>query len=188
MTRDKHIPAKERILLAAHDLFYRQGIRATGIDRIIADSGVTKVTLYRHFPSKNELVRAFLDYRHTRWMEWFKSTIKRHGQNIDALVPTLMDWFQGEDFRGCAFINTVGELATDFPEVVDLARRHKEAMTAAIFDLLPAMHNRDLIAHALGIAVDGAIVRVQYGQRPEDTANALTEIIRALTPERPSAK
>ena len=62
------LPASERILLTAHDLFYREGIRATGIDRVIAESGVTKVTFYRHFPSKNELILAFLAYRHERWM------------------------------------------------------------------------------------------------------------------------
>jgi len=50
------LPARERILLTAHELFYRDGIRATGIDRVIAESGVTKVTFYRHFPSKNDLI------------------------------------------------------------------------------------------------------------------------------------
>lgn len=52
-------PARERILLTAHDLFYRDGIRASGIDRVIAEAGVSKATFYRHFPSKNALIRAF---------------------------------------------------------------------------------------------------------------------------------
>ncbi len=59
---------RERILLAAHDLFYRESTRATGIDRVIAESGVAKVTLYRHFPSKNDLICEFLEYRHLLWM------------------------------------------------------------------------------------------------------------------------
>ncbi|WP_394700542.1 TetR/AcrR family transcriptional regulator [Thiomicrorhabdus sp.] len=67
------LPARERILLTAHDLFYREGIRATGIDRLIREAGVTKVTFYRHFPSKNDLILAFLHYRHQRWMDWFAS-------------------------------------------------------------------------------------------------------------------
>jgi AcrR family transcriptional regulator len=53
--------ARERILFAAHELFYREGIRATGIDRVIAESGVAKLSFYRHYPSKNDLVLAFLD-------------------------------------------------------------------------------------------------------------------------------
>lgn len=65
------LPARERILLAAHDLFYREGIRATGVDKVIAAAGVTKVTFYRHFPSKHDLIRAFLEYRHGIWMAWF---------------------------------------------------------------------------------------------------------------------
>src|SRR6218665_2250806 len=65
------LPARDRILVTAHQLFYRDGIRATGIDRIIAESGVAKLTFYRHFPSKDDLVLAFLDYRHDRWLAWF---------------------------------------------------------------------------------------------------------------------
>ena len=60
------LPARERILVTAHELFYRDGLRATGIDRLIAESGVAKLTFYRHFPSKDDLIRTFLDYRHQR--------------------------------------------------------------------------------------------------------------------------
>ena len=70
-------PPRERILHAAHDLFYRDGIRATGIDRVIAESGVAKVTFYRQFASKDELVLAFLALRHERWMAWFEDALAR---------------------------------------------------------------------------------------------------------------
>ena len=73
------LPARERILVTAHALFYRDGIRATGVDRLIAESGVAKLTFYRHFPSKDDLVRAFLDYRHERWMAWLVDALGRHG-------------------------------------------------------------------------------------------------------------
>ena len=75
---DPSLPARERILLAAHELFYRDGLRATGVDRVIAAAGVTKVTFYRHFPAKDELIRAFLAYRHERWMDWFQAALARH--------------------------------------------------------------------------------------------------------------
>ena len=105
------LPARERILLTAHDLFYADGIRATGIDRVIAEAGVTKVTFYRHYPSKDDLVRAFLDYRHDRWMAWFIDALARHGaregDGLFALGPALAEWFGQGGYRGCAFINTV---------------------------------------------------------------------------------
>jgi len=63
--------ARDRILETAQRLFYRHGIRAVGVDRIIAESGVAKMSFYRHFPSKRDLVIAFLERRHRFWMDWF---------------------------------------------------------------------------------------------------------------------
>jgi len=137
------LPARDRILRTAHDLFYGEGIRATGIDRVIAASGVTKVTFYRHFPSKNELIVAYLDMRHARWMAWFSEALARHGDRHPgalALVPAMGEWFRGEalgDYRGCAFLNGVGEMGPALPEVVQITRRHKQDMTDAIAGRLP---------------------------------------------------
>ena len=72
------LSARERILHTAYRLFYRDGIRATGIDAVIADARVTKVTFYRHFPSKDALIIAFLELRHHRWMQWFREALTRH--------------------------------------------------------------------------------------------------------------
>lgn len=174
------LSANERILTTAHDLFYRNGIRATGIDRIIAESSVTKVTFYRHFPSKNDLIRTFLEYRHQRWLSWFKQALERHGQDIDALVPALAEWLQNKEYRGCAFINTVGELANDLPEVIKIARRHKQDMTAVIATLLPPGDHRDALAISLAVAVDGAIVRAQYDSSAEPALQAVARIVAAL--------
>ncbi len=76
------LPARERILATAYRLFYREGIRATGIDKVIAEAGgVTKVTFYRHFPSKDALILAYLELRHQRWMDWFVDSLDRHAGN-----------------------------------------------------------------------------------------------------------
>ncbi len=118
------LPARDRLLHTAHALFYRDGIRATGIDRVIAESGVTKVTFYRHFPSKNDLICAYLEYRHTGWMAWFGDALQRHAHALPAgtdrtraLAPALAEWLGSERFRGCAFINSVSELGGTVPEV-----------------------------------------------------------------------
>jgi len=172
--------ARERILLTAHDLFYREGIRATGIDRVIAESGVAKVTFYRHFPSKNVLICEFLEYRHQRWMAWFIDALQRHGGGVKALSPALAEWFTDPGFRGCAFINSVGELGTALPEVVEIARRHKDEMTDVIAGLLPASRHRKQDAQALALAVDGAIIRAQFDQTPDAALSALEVIQKSL--------
>lgn len=179
--------ARERILLTAHDLFYRDGIRATGIDRVIAEAGVTKTTFYRHFPSKNDLIRAFLEYRHRRWMGWFNEALRRHGARpgggLAPLVPALEEWFQNPQFRGCAFINSVAELGGTLPDVVEISRSHKEDMMRAILKLLPDSAARQAIADAVAVAVDGAIVKAQlesHGQTQPGALASLQHIVQAL--------
>lgn len=169
--------ARDRILQTAHDLFYLEGIRATGIDRVIAESGVTKVTLYRHYPSKNDLILAFLDYRHQRWMTWFDGALHRFGADPAALLPTMAEWFAHPQYRGCAFINTVAELGPVLPEAVQRAREHKRQMQARIAELLPASEDRDARAQALAVAVDGAIVRAACDTTPEAALESLAIII-----------
>ncbi|TXT37511.1 MAG: TetR family transcriptional regulator [Comamonadaceae bacterium] len=174
------LPARERILQTAHTLFYREGIRATGIDRVIAESGVTKVTFYRHFPSKNDLILAFLDYRHQRWMAWFTDALQRYGGNAGALVPALAEWLGSESFRGCAFINSVGELGPSLPGVVEMAQRHKQDMMAAIANVLVPSEQREADAQAIALAVDGAIIRVQMDAKPDAALQSLNRVMQAL--------
>ena len=171
--------AHDRILLTAHDLFYRNGIRATGIDRVIAESGVAKQTFYRHFPSKNDLIRAYLDYRHQRWMAWFTEALSRHGQNASAIGRALAEWLHSPEFRGCAFLNSVSELSGAFPEVTEVTRAHKAGMTSAIAAVLPASRQRTKQALAIAVAFDGAILRAQFDD-PDSAIDAFERITRAI--------
>lgn len=175
------LPARERILMTAHDLFYRDGIRATGIDRVIAEAGVTKVTFYRHFPSKNDLICEFLEFRHRRWMDWFVDALQRHGGDLKALSPALAEWFRSEIYRGCAFINSVGELGPVLPGVVEISRRHKQDMTAAIEALMPESDQRERDAQAIALAVDGAIIRAQFDESPDAALQALERVVGSLS-------
>jgi AcrR family transcriptional regulator len=172
--------ARDRILRTAHDLFYRDGVRATGVDRVIAESGVAKLTFYRHFPSKNDLVRAYLNDRHQRWMAWFADALARHGGGPDAIVAALGEWLRDPGYRGCAFINSVGELAGSLPEVSAIARSHKADMTAAIVAVLPASRQRAKLAQAVALAIDGAIVRAQFDPAPDAALAALDHIVKSL--------
>lgn len=172
--------ARERILRTAHDLFYQNGVRATGVDRIIAESGVAKLTFYRHFPSKNDLIRSYLEDRHTRWMNWFVSAIALHGGGPDAIVPLMAEWLEDPTFRGCAFLNSVSELADSLPEVLEMTQRHKNALIDTIASLLPETPQRKALAQAMALAIDGAIVRTQFDGTPEIALEGLQLIMQAL--------
>jgi AcrR family transcriptional regulator len=183
--------ARGRILVTAHDLFYRDGIRATGVDKVIAAAKVTKVTFYRHFPSKNDLIRAYLNFRHQRWMDWFAAALLRYQalqskaqQRREPLAPVLSalrEWFYDPQFRGCAFINSVAELGGGLDDALTIAASHKQDMVAAITQLLPEP-NAAAVARAAALALDGAIVRAQTGGAAIDEALAgLGDVFLALS-------
>lgn len=109
--------AAQRILEAASELFYERGIRATGVDAVVEHSGVTKMTLYKHFGSKDELAAAYLRARDERWREWLEDAVESRAESprerLLAIFDALESWLEGEveGFRGCAFINATTEIA-----------------------------------------------------------------------------
>src|SRR5579859_7955177 len=108
--------ARERILEAAYQLFTRQGIRAVGIDSIVAASGVARMTLYRHFASKDALVLAFLARREDRWSkDWLQREVALRsadpGERLLTIFDVFDEWFQRTDFEGCSFIKALLEIA-----------------------------------------------------------------------------
>jgi len=170
----------QRILTAAHDLFYREGIRAVGVDRLIAESGVAKRTFYRHFPTKQALVLAFLEHRHERWMTMFETGLEAQPPGPQAVVGALARWFSDPAFRGCAFINAVAELGDSFPEAIERSRLHKQAMVEAIAARLTPGPRRAADARALAMAADGAIVAVQFGQPATEVLAQLSRLAAGL--------
>ena len=115
------VSARERILSTAYRLFTRRGIRAVGTDEVIARSGVAKATLYRHFPSKNDLVLAVLQRREELWtLGLVEQQSRLRGdtpeEQILAIFDVFDDWFNNhEDFDGCSFINVLLELGAAHP-------------------------------------------------------------------------
>lgn len=177
----KAIGAREKILTTAHALFYLYGIRATGIDKIIEQAGVTKVTFYRHFPSKNQLILAYLDYRHTLWMTWFSDTLQQQSEAgqapATALVATMRLWWEQPDFRGCAFLNATAEIGDALPEVEQLTREHKAAVAAELAGRWPGHETAAVV-----VALDGAIMHAQMGLPVEAVAAQLAQLLNALLP------
>jgi AcrR family transcriptional regulator len=125
--RERERPARERLLAVASDLFYRRGIRSVGIDEIIAAADVAKMSLYRSFPSKDELVAAYLrELDRDYWQRWDAAVARHPGSprnQLKELFQTLARWTTRPDWRGCPFTNA----ATEFPEANHPARRVAEA-------------------------------------------------------------
>jgi AcrR family transcriptional regulator len=115
------VPARERILSAAYELFSHRGIRAVSTDEVIERAGVAKATLYRHFATKNDLVLAVLQRREELWTHGLIEEQSRLRGNTPeeqllAIFDVLHDWFQSRDgYEGCSFINVLLELGPDHP-------------------------------------------------------------------------
>lgn len=172
MTPSSPLSARDRILQTASRLFYREGLRATGIDRIIAESGVAKMSFYRSFASKNDLIAEFLRQRHAAWMERFRAGIEAAlaapGAGLEVIADVLEAWFREPDFRGCAFINTLAESGPSDGEEVDIARAHKAELEAYVAELaerlnMPAPAS---VAAMAMLIIEGAIVRAQMTGDP----------------------
>ena len=113
--RPKPSPARERVLSTAYELFSRRGVRGVGVDTIINQAGVAKMTFYRHFPSKDHLVLAFLQRREQLWThEWLEAAVKSRaaapGERLLAIFDVFDEWFQRDEFEGCSFINVLIEM------------------------------------------------------------------------------
>src|SRR6267142_6868426 len=106
--------ARERIERTAYELFSRHGIRAIGVDTLAARAGVAKMTLYKHYPSKNALALAFLRRREELWTRsWLQREVEHRARSPRARLLAVFDifdqWFQRADYEGCAFAKVLLE-------------------------------------------------------------------------------
>ena len=124
-------PGAERLLEAASDLFYREGIGAVGVDSVSERAGVSKRTLYNRFGGKDELVAQYLRRRDEKWKTYLRDALEgleEPRERLLAVFAAYEEWLVGEDFRGCAFANAAAEIPDpDHPARV-VARRHKEGV------------------------------------------------------------
>jgi AcrR family transcriptional regulator len=164
-TRSPRTGARDRILETALRLFYMDGVRATGIDKIIAESGVAKMSFYRHFPSKNDLIAEYLRSRSETWLTWFKSTVEKKLQATDSglevIAEPLRQWFAEPSFRGCPFINALAESPSPDPQIRQVILNHKTSLEQWIADLAARLDYAAprQTASAIMILMDGAIIR-----------------------------
>ncbi|MEP9361556.1 TetR/AcrR family transcriptional regulator [Nocardioides sp. CN2-186] len=159
--------AKERILQTAERLFYDEGIHAVGIQRIIAEASVTRVTLYRHFASKDDLVAAYLDRKAAYDHAQVDGIIDAHPDDPRAALAEIGSALTRDDFgavrRGCPFINASAEFVGTHPARVK-AREIRQWVTGRIEGLLQRLDHRDprgtaeqLMMVRTGAVVSGAL-------------------------------
>ena len=170
------LPPHERILLAARDLFCRDGIHATGIDRILQEAGASKMTLYSRFGSKEALLREVLVLEGTSWRDTFFADVLATGPDpvarLHGVIPALRVWFLGGRFYGCAFMNAAAEHAKGgddaAPWLRDLTREHHGAILAFLAGLAAegAYDEPGIVARQVLLVMDGAIAAMMVGGDP----------------------
>jgi AcrR family transcriptional regulator len=143
---------RDRILAAASELFSRQGIGATGVDRLIKSAGVAKATFYRHFPSKADLIVAWLLDGRSRWFESVRRRAEARARSRQELIPSLFDaaaeWVEAGDFRGCPFLNTAAEIVDPEHPARPIVREYLLEIQAGLRDALASAGHRDAAALA----------------------------------------
>lgn len=156
--------ARQQILDVAGPLFFREGFRAVGVDTIVEQAGIAKMTLYRHFPSKDDLIVAYLEQSNNKFWNWFEAAIDKQAggprQQLTALFKALETMVTNSGCYGCSF----QVAAAEFPElnqaVHQVALAHKQTLRQRLFDLATqaGAHKPDVLADQLLLMMDGAFV------------------------------
>lgn len=166
---------RDRILETASELFYKQGVRAVGVDLVVEKAGVAKTSLYRHFGTKDDLIAAFLEREDQDfWGQWDR-VAAQHGEDARAELDAHLGWI-GErvgrlNYRGCPQIN----VAAEFPEADHPARKVAEAHKREMRRRLKVIAERldvaapDELAGQLSVLVNGAFVSSQIFEPGEAT-------------------
>jgi AcrR family transcriptional regulator len=155
-------PAKQRILDTANVLFYDDGIRAVGVDRLISESSVTKATFYKHYGSKDRLIGDYVDNRHRKAAEDLADLVELHRDPesvLRALQNEISSQISSPEFRGCAFINAAAEFSDPMHPVRRSVVAHREWFVGVLEHLLRGMGHplSGDAADELMLARDGAM-------------------------------
>jgi len=158
----KTTDTREKILSSAEQLIYQNGIHATGMDLLVKTSGVARKSIYRYFATKDDVAAAALNERDGRWMHWFRTESDKGDTPQDRILnmfTVLRGWFESEGFRGCAFINTAGEVGDPDDPVRQIAKLHKQKLLDYTLELTEQLNIEQpaALARQLLILMEGAI-------------------------------
>lgn len=186
---------REQIVGAADGLFYSQGIGAVGMDAVRDAAGVSLKTIYKQFPSKEQLVLGVLAHRHQLWTSGIDGAVAQADTPRDRLLAVydhLANWFDEDDFRGCGFINAFGELGATSPAVAIAVRDHKLSFQAYIDRLVADAGGPAELGPQLAILAEGAQTTAAISGVPDAAgvarAAALTLIDAAMSDQRATGR
>ena len=154
---------RDHLVGTALALFSKHGYHATGIDRILAESGVAKMTLYKHFRSKDELILAALRRRDEEFCRWFQAEVESRAgtarERLLAVFDVLDAWFKDPEFNGCCFVHAAGEYGRKDDPVHVAAAEHKAHIQGFLRTLAQAAGAAapDDVARQLMLLIDGAV-------------------------------
>jgi AcrR family transcriptional regulator len=169
--------ARQRVLATAFRLFYAHGIRAIGVDRIIAEAGVAKATFYKHFPAKDSLVIAYLDTVDGMWSQQLHDAAEAAGpapaDQLVGMFDALSSACRREGYRGCAFINAAAENEAGTP-VHDRTLTHKTAVREWVRGLAAraGAADPDRLSRSLTLLLDGGLASGSVDGLPDAPAAA----------------
>ncbi|MFG2455986.1 TetR/AcrR family transcriptional regulator [Streptomyces sp. NPDC048523] len=174
--------ARERVLDAAEELFYGRGIQSVGMDAVRGASGVSLKRLYQLFPAKEQLVEAYLERRDERWRGRLAAFVELRSapeERILAVFDWLEEWFGEGGFRGCAWINSYGELGASSDRVAAQVRAHKKAFGDYLTSLVAAAGRPAALAGPLFLLAEGAMVTagITHSTRPAAEAREAARLL-----------
>jgi AcrR family transcriptional regulator len=193
-------PKKEQLIAVATDLFSRHGFHPVGVDRILAEASVARMTLYNHFPGKDDLISAVLDRRYHDIMASLRACVEPTSsarEQLRAIFAWHEAWFATPEFSGCLFERALAEFGTDYPKISDVAIQYKKTMTAWMGDMLKTHlpeHTATRLASILLILLDGATIDARAFHDPTvatrawGAAEAVIEREIALTSSNPARR
>ncbi|WP_409311778.1 TetR/AcrR family transcriptional regulator [Pseudomonas putida] len=175
---------REKILATAEKLIYENGIHATGMDLLVKTSGVARKSIYRYFANKDDVAAAALNARDIRWMTWFRSECEK-AQTPEARILGIFDalksWFESDGFRGCAFINTAGEVGDADDPVRQIAKLHKQKLLDYTLELTSELGVNDPtgLAKQLLLIIEGTITvaHVMGDHTALDSAREIAKVL-----------
>ena len=180
----KPTDTREKILATAEQLIYQNGIHAMGMDLLVKTSGVARKSIYRHFANKEDVASAALNERDERWMQWFRTESDKGETPRDRILnmfTVLKSWFESEGFRGCAFINTAGEVGDPEDPVRQIAKMHKQKLLDYALELSGQMGTEHpaILARQLLLLIEGAIT-MTYVMGDRNAADDAREMAKVL--------
>lgn len=170
--------ARERLLSVGADLFLERGIHAVSVDALADGAGVTKRTVYQHFPGKDALVAQALEQRGVVWRAWFDGELDRRGatpeQQLLAMFDVVADEISAGGYRGCRFVNAAAELPDPAHPARAVASAHKAAVHALIARRVAQLGTSqpDLLARQLKVLLEGAITTALVDPGPQAARDA----------------